>query len=201
MLKQFSFLTPLVLFLKGIHILTFFPQGICQSKISVDDDENANKDPVFDPEPVIAHCFKQFKQENFHLPQSRRWIIISSQKEDSLPVHPMPPPEAPPQPISSFKPLEAEDLREQPEDTKTWLSRRLKLRQDLESFGNTERCLQNKPSLTPSEAKVLQMIQKEHEAQSMAHVTTTKATKVSSPLCQMKMLSGLGACCHFCPLD
>nr|XP_001490407.1 EF-hand calcium-binding domain-containing protein 12 isoform X1 [Equus caballus] len=162
--------------------MALFPSllGICQSKISVDDDENANKDPVFDPEPVIAHCFKQFKQENFHLPQSRRWIIILSQKEDSLPVHPMPPPEAPPQPISSFKPLEAEDLREQPEDTKTWLSRRLKLRQDLESFGNTERCLQNKPSLTPSEAKVLQMIQKEHEAQSMAHVTTTKATKKKS---------------------
>nr|KAF6473995.1 EF-hand calcium binding domain 12 [Rousettus aegyptiacus] len=152
------------------------PLGLCQSKTSVDD-ENAHRDAVFNPELVIAHCFKQFKQEDFHLPQSRRRIIILPQKEDPMPIDPTPQPEASPHPIPSFKALEAGDIQEQPEDVKTWLSRRLKFRQDLESFGNTERWLQNKYSLTPSEAKILYRIHKEREAQLVTHLATTRPTK------------------------
>ncbi|XP_015449306.1 methyl-CpG-binding domain protein 4 isoform X1 [Pteropus alecto] len=150
--------------------------GLYQSKTSVDN-ENAHRDAVFNPELVIAHCFKQFKQEDFHLPRSRRRIIILPQKEDPMPINPTPQPQASPHPIPSFKAPEARDIQEQPEDVKTWLSRRLKFRQDLESFGNTERWLQNKSSLTPSEAKILHKIHKEHEAQLVAHLATTRPTK------------------------
>ncbi|KAM5233803.1 EF-hand calcium-binding domain-containing protein 12 isoform 2-T2 [Hipposideros larvatus] len=150
--------------------------GLCESQTSDDDDENASTDPVFNPELVIAHCFKQFKQEDFHLPQSRRRIIILPQKEDPVPISPTPQPQAPPQPIPSFKTLEAGDTQEQPMDTRTWLRQRMKFRQDLESFGNTERWLQNKSSLTPSEVKILHRIRTERKAQVMAHLTTTRPT-------------------------
>ncbi|KAK2490164.1 hypothetical protein MC885_001825, partial [Smutsia gigantea] len=159
--------------------------GLCQSK-ALADDENASKDPIFNPQLVIAHCFKQFKQEGFHLPQSRRRIIILPQKGDPVPVNPMPQPQSPPQSTPTFRVLEAGDTQEQLEDTRTWLSRRLKLRQDLESFGNTERWLQHKPCLTPSEAKVLQMIRKEHEPPLRAQLLTTRATKKKCclPVCR-----------------
>ncbi|XP_016065387.1 PREDICTED: EF-hand calcium-binding domain-containing protein 12 [Miniopterus natalensis] len=150
--------------------------GLWQSETSVDD-ENASRDPVFDPELVIAHCFKQFKQEDFHLPQSRRRIIILPQKEDPTPTNPTPQPQALPQLTPSFKALEAGDIREPPEDLRTWLSRRLKFRQELESFGNVNRWLQNKSSLTPSEARILHMIHKEREAQMVTHLTTNGVTK------------------------
>ncbi|XP_019501489.1 PREDICTED: EF-hand calcium-binding domain-containing protein 12 isoform X2 [Hipposideros armiger] len=151
--------------------------GLCESQTSDDDDENASTDPVFNPELVTAHCFKQFKQEDFHLPQSRRRLIILPQKEDPVPISPTPQPQAPPQPIPSFKTLEAGDTQEQPMDTRTWLRQRMKFRQDLASFGNTERWLQNKPSLTPSEVKILHRIRTERKAQVMAHLTTTRPTK------------------------
>lgn len=186
-LKHFSFLTPLVLFLKGTHFLTLFPQGLYQSKTSTDD-ENASRDPVFNPELVIAHCFKPFKEKDFHLPQSRRRIIISPQKDDPIPVNPTLQPQSLPQLIPSFKALEAGDIGEPPEDSKTWLSRRLKFRQELESIGNIDRWLRNKSSHTPSEAKILHMLHKEHEDQLMVHLTTTRATSVSSPICQMRVL-------------
>ncbi|XP_004395707.1 PREDICTED: EF-hand calcium-binding domain-containing protein 12 [Odobenus rosmarus divergens] len=154
--------------------------GLCQSKTS-GDDENASKDPIFDPEPVTAHCFKPFKQKDFHLPQSRRRIIILPQNEDPIPINLTAQAQTPPRPISSFKALGAGDIPGQLEDARTWLSKRLKLRQNLESFGDTEKWLQNKPCLTPSEAKVLYMIQKEHEAQLLACLTPTRATKPASP--------------------
>ena len=100
-----------------------------------------------------------------------------------MPINLMAQPQTPPQAISSFHALGAGDIQGQPDDVRTWLSRRLKLRQDLESFGSVERWLQNKPSLTPSEAKVLHMIQKEQEDQLLDHLTTIRATKVSSPIC------------------
>nr|XP_035929476.1 EF-hand calcium-binding domain-containing protein 12 isoform X1 [Halichoerus grypus] len=152
--------------------------GLCQSKTS-GDDEHASKDPIFDPEPVTAHCFKPFKQKDFHLPQSRRRIIILPQNKDPIPINLTAQAQTPLRPISSFRALEAGDIPGQPEDTRTWLSQRLKLRQNLESFGDTEKWLQNKPCLTPSEAKVLYMIQKEHEAQLLACLTPTRATKKS----------------------
>ncbi|XP_035929478.2 EF-hand calcium-binding domain-containing protein 12 isoform X3 [Halichoerus grypus] len=152
--------------------------GLCQSK-TLGDDEHASKDPIFDPEPVTAHCFKPFKQKDFHLPQSRRRIIILPQNKDPIPINLTAQAQTPLRPISSFRALEAGDIPGQPEDTRTWLSQRLKLRQNLESFGDTEKWLQNKPCLTPSEAKVLYMIQKEHEAQLLACLTPTRATKKS----------------------
>nr|XP_035929477.1 EF-hand calcium-binding domain-containing protein 12 isoform X2 [Halichoerus grypus] len=154
--------------------------GLCQSKTS-GDDEHASKDPIFDPEPVTAHCFKPFKQKDFHLPQSRRRIIILPQNKDPIPINLTAQAQTPLRPISSFRALEAGDIPGQPEDTRTWLSQRLKLRQNLESFGDTEKWLQNKPCLTPSEAKVLYMIQKEHEAQLLACLTPTRATKSPRP--------------------
>ncbi|XP_066206456.1 EF-hand calcium-binding domain-containing protein 12 [Saccopteryx leptura] len=151
---------------------------LCQSQTMVGD-ENTNRDPVFNPELVTAHCFKQFKQKDFHLPQSRRRIIILPQKEDPTPVSPTPQTQAPPQPIPNFKALEAADIQHPPEDARTWLRQRLMFRQKLESFGNIDRWLQNKSSLTPSEAKILllHMIRKEPKAQLLAPLTTTKATK------------------------
>ncbi|XP_032187114.1 EF-hand calcium-binding domain-containing protein 12 isoform X2 [Mustela erminea] len=154
--------------------------GLCQSKTS-DDDETSSKDPIFNPEPVIAHCFKQFKQKAFHQPQSRRRIITLPQNEDPIPINLTGQAQTPPQPISSFKVLGAGDILGQPDDAKTWLSQRLKLRQNLESFGDTEKWLQNKPCLTPSEAKVLNMIRKEHEAHLLACLTPTRATKSPRP--------------------
>ena len=174
--------------------------GFYQSK-SLVDDENASKEPVFNPEAVIAHCFKQFKQEDFHLPQSPRRIIILPRKEALMPVNPTPQPQAPPEPTLSSKALEVGDIQEQPKDPRAWLTQRLKVRQDLESFGNVERWLQNKSRLTPSEAKVLHKSHKEHEARLMGQLATTRDTKVSSPICQMQTLRVLGACCHFTPLN
>ena len=105
------------------------------------------------------------------------------QNEDPTPISLETQPQTLPQPVSSFNTLGAGDVAGQPENTRTWLSQRLKLRQNLESFGATEKWSQNKPCLTPSEAKVLYTIQKEHEAQLLACQTPTKATKVSCPIC------------------
>ncbi|XP_010951385.2 EF-hand calcium-binding domain-containing protein 12 [Camelus bactrianus] len=153
--------------------------GPYQSK-SLADDENGSKGSIFNPERVIAHCFKRFKQKDFHLPPSPRRIIVLPQKEAPMPINAPPQPQAPPQPTPSFKTLEVREVQEQPEDLKAWLSQRLKLRQDLESFSNTERWLQSKPRLTPSEAKVLHKIHKEHKVQPMAQQATAKATKKKS---------------------
>ncbi|XP_010588254.2 EF-hand calcium-binding domain-containing protein 12 isoform X3 [Loxodonta africana] len=167
----------LLLSLLGTHLLTLCPQGLCKSKTSADS-ESSSKARSFNPELVVAHCFKQFKQEDFHLPQSRRRVIIMPHTKEQLPFNPKPQPQAPPQPTYSFKAPEAEDIPEQPLDTKTWLSQRLKLRKELESFGNVERWLKNKPSCTPSEAKVLHSIlREEHEAQSVVPLATTRVTK------------------------
>lgn len=189
-LKSFSFLTPLVLFLKGTHVLTIFPQGFRHSQIS-DGDENASRDHVFNPELAIAHCFKQFKQKDFHLPRSRRRIIILPQKKDATTVDPTPQPQAPSQITQitpSFKAPEARDIQEPPEDVRTWMSQRLKFRQELESFGNINKWLRNKSILTPSESKILHMTHKEHPvAPLMAHFIPTGPTKVSSPICQMRV--------------
>ncbi|XP_076972600.1 EF-hand calcium-binding domain-containing protein 12 isoform X2 [Tamandua tetradactyla] len=150
--------------------------GLCQSKPS-DDNESSSKVHSFNPDLVIAHCFKQFKQEDFSLPQSRRRIIIVPHTKDQMPINSSPQPRAPPQTIPSFKTPEARGTQELPEDMKTWLSQRLKLRRELESFGNLERWLNNKPTFTPSEANVLNRIHKEHMAQSEALLNSTRVTK------------------------
>ncbi|XP_058144225.1 EF-hand calcium-binding domain-containing protein 12 [Dasypus novemcinctus] len=150
--------------------------GLCQSKPS-DYSEGCGKVPSFNPELVIAHCFKQFKQKDFHLPKSRRRTIVMPGGEDQVPLDPHPQPKPAPQTIPSVKILEAGGIQEQPEDTKTWLSRRLKLREELESFGNLERWLKNKPTFTPSEARVLHRIRKEQEARSEGLLTAATPTK------------------------
>ncbi|XP_007954937.1 EF-hand calcium-binding domain-containing protein 12 [Orycteropus afer afer] len=153
--------------------------GLYQSKVPADN-ENSSKAYSFNPELVIAHCFKQFKQEDFHLPQSRRRVIIvPCREEEQIPVNPKPQPQASPQPIPSFKALQAKDIQEQLLDTKTWLKQRLKLRKELESFGNVERWLKNKPKCTPSEAKILRSILKEHMTQPAVPLAATrkKATR------------------------
>ncbi|XP_057562331.1 LOW QUALITY PROTEIN: EF-hand calcium-binding domain-containing protein 12 [Hippopotamus amphibius kiboko] len=143
-------------------------------------DENASKEPVFNPEGVIAHCFKQFTQEDFHLPQSRRRVIILPHKEAPMAIPPTPQPQAPLQPAPISEALEVGDVQEQPEDPRAWLTQRLKFRQDLESFGNIEKWLQNKSTLTPSEDKVLHEIRKEHEAWLMGQLATTRDVKKKS---------------------
>ncbi|XP_035129712.3 EF-hand calcium-binding domain-containing protein 12 isoform X3 [Callithrix jacchus] len=163
---------------KDVSLQSF--DGLCPSKTSFN--ENANNVSVFDPELVIGHCFKRFKQKDLRLPQSRRRIIMVPRKEDQIPINPAPQPQAPPKPIPSFKALEARDIQEQPEDRKTWLSQRAKLRQELESFGDVKRWLENKPSITPSEAKVLHMIPKEQSGSLPdASRVTTRTTKKKAP--------------------
>lgn len=110
-------------------------------------------------------------------------------KEDatSVVVNPTPQPQAPSQIIPSFKALEARDVQETPEDVRTWMSQRLKFRQELESCVNMDKWLQNKSSLTPSETKILHMTHKEHPlAPLMTHLIPSGPTKVSSPICQMR---------------
>uniref|UniRef100_A0A8D2DI88 EF-hand calcium binding domain 12 n=1 Tax=Sciurus vulgaris TaxID=55149 RepID=A0A8D2DI88_SCIVU len=155
-----------------------FSQGICQSKML---DFVKKVSPVFDPDPIIDHCFKQFKQKDFRLPESRRRIIILPQRQEQVPVDPTRKPQAAPQPIPSFKALENGDLQEQPEDIRTWLNRRLKLRAELESMGDLKRWLDNKPCISPSEAKVLHTTQEEPESQTDLSVHALRATRVSSP--------------------
>uniref|UniRef100_A0A2K6FTW5 EF-hand calcium binding domain 12 n=1 Tax=Propithecus coquereli TaxID=379532 RepID=A0A2K6FTW5_PROCO len=162
----------------------FLLLGLCQSRTSVND-ENAGDVPVFNPEVVIAHCFKQFKQDDFHLPQSRRRIIIAPPREGQTSISPTPQPQAAPQPIPSFKTPEAGDIQEQLEDSKTWLSKRAKLRKDLESFGDVRRWLENKPSFTALEAKVSNMIHEEQNVQSEAPAPTPRTAKKKAPrLCR-----------------
>jgi hypothetical protein len=135
---------------------------------------------AFHPERVIAHCFKQFRQKDFHLPPSRRRIIVVPGKQDQVPASPTPQPPAPPKPLSSFKTLEVKDIQEWRVDRTIWLNQRMKLRRELESCGNVKRWLANKQSITPSEAKVLRWIQEEQDAQWMDHLTMMRATKVSN---------------------
>ncbi|KAL0600070.1 EF-hand calcium-binding domain-containing protein 12 [Plecturocebus cupreus] len=185
--KQCSFT---VLFQKETHLLTLFPQGLHLSKTSFN--ENANNVSVFDPELVIGHCFKQFKQKDLRLPQSRRRIIMVPRKEDQILINPASQPQAPPKPIPSFKALEARDIQEQPEDRKTWLIQRVKLRQELESFGDVKRWLENKPSITPSEAKVLHMIRKEQSGSLPdTSLATTRTTRKKAPWLSHRMVPQL----------
>lgn len=174
-----------------------FSQGIYQDKLL---DFEGNVSNLFDSDPIIEHCFRQFKQKDFQLPESRRRIIILPQRQEPVPRDPTLLPTPPPPPVPSYKALENGDIQGQPEDRKTWLNRRLRLRKELESFGDVKRWLENKPSITPSEAKVLHMIHRELDAQRDLTLRTFKAAMVSCPLCQMTTVKFLGMCCHFSSL-
>ncbi|XP_038176786.1 EF-hand calcium-binding domain-containing protein 12 [Arvicola amphibius] len=177
----------------GNSLATLFSQGAFPSYTSIDEDIfETSRDPVFNPERVIAHCFRQLKEKDFHLPQSRRRIIIVPGTKDQVPAHATIPPQAPPLPILSFKALDIEDIQEPPVDRKVWLSQRAKLRRQLESFGDVKTWLENKPSITPSEAKVLFMIRREQKASKDTIITVRrpkgKAPKpVHQPLPQLRL--------------
>ncbi|KAM5130310.1 EF-hand calcium-binding domain-containing protein 12 [Callospermophilus lateralis] len=153
------------------------PPRIYQDKLS-DFEENVSN--LFDSDPIIEHCFRQFKQKDFQLPESRRRIINLPQRQEPVPRDPTLPPTPPPPPVPSYKALENGDIQGQPEDRKTWLNRRLVLRKELESFGDVKRWLENKPSITPSEAKVLHMIHRELDAQRDLALRTFKAAMVKT---------------------
>ncbi|KFO27456.1 hypothetical protein H920_11155, partial [Fukomys damarensis] len=144
-------------------------------------DDSASVAPAFDPEPVTAHCFKQFKQEDFCLLQSRRRVLIvpAQQGQPAMDPKPRPPPLPPWAP--SVRVLGAGDIPEQREDRASWLHQRAKLRKELEALGDMTRWLENKPSITPSEAKILRMLHEEQKAQLMGEVTITTATKKRAP--------------------
>lgn len=65
-------------------------------------------------------------------------------------------------------------------DRKVWLSQRARLRRQLESFGDVKTWLENKPSITPSEAKVLLMIRHEQKASEDTFISIRRP-KVRSP--------------------
>ncbi|XP_036038281.1 EF-hand calcium-binding domain-containing protein 12 isoform X2 [Onychomys torridus] len=144
--------------------LTSADLGAFQSYIDDDIYGATSQGPVFNPELVTAHCFRQFKKKDFHLPQSRRRIIIVPGTKDQAPAHPTMPPQAPPPPIPTFKTLDIKDVQQPPVDRKVWLSQRAKLRRQLESFGDVKTWLENKPAITSSEAKVLLLIHQEQKA-------------------------------------
>lgn len=81
-------------------------------------------------------------------------------------------------------------------DRKVWLSQRAKLWRQLESFGDVKTWLENKPSITPSEAKVLLMIRHEQKASKDTFITIRRP-KVRSPDGQ-KMLRLFGNLLSFC---
>ncbi|XP_040595205.1 EF-hand calcium-binding domain-containing protein 12 isoform X2 [Mesocricetus auratus] len=157
--------------------------GVFPSYISINDDmdeEAPSHGPVFNPEVVTARCFRQLKEKDFRLPQSRRRIIIVPGTKDQVPAHPTMPPKAPPPPPPSFKTLDIQDTQEPAVDRKVWLSQRAKLRRQLETFGDVKKWLENKPHITPSEAKVLLMIRQEQRAPIDA-ITSTRKPKGQAP--------------------
>ncbi|EHB14301.1 hypothetical protein GW7_07996, partial [Heterocephalus glaber] len=134
--------------------------------------------PAFDPEPVIAHCFKQFKQEDFHLLKSHQRVIIVPTQQGQAPMdrEPQPPPPAP-----NLRVLGSGDIPGLRENRAAWLHHRVKLRKELEALGDVTRWLENKPSITPLEAKVLNMLHEERKAQLTVEVTTTTVAKKRGP--------------------
>ncbi|XP_055985260.1 EF-hand calcium-binding domain-containing protein 12 [Sorex fumeus] len=128
----------------------------------VSNSSDASVEPAFHRELVLAHCFQQFKRKDSQLPQSRRRIFVLPQKEDALGVPARPPPPAPPETISCYEEI-LKATQEQPEDVSTWVRRRMQLRQDLETFGDLDKWLQNKNDITALEAKVLHGMYLEQE--------------------------------------
>ncbi|XP_032763315.1 EF-hand calcium-binding domain-containing protein 12 [Rattus rattus] len=140
--------------------------GAHQSFASIDDDfdDADSKAPVFKPELVTAHCFRRLKQKDFRLPQSRRRIIIVSGTKDQVRAQPTTPPQAPLPLTPSFQVPDVGDTQELPVNMKLLLSQRAKLRKQLETFGDVKTWLDNKPTITSSEFKVLCMIRQEQTA-------------------------------------
>ncbi|KAM6162707.1 EF-hand calcium-binding domain-containing protein 12 [Erethizon dorsatum] len=184
-----------------------FSQGFCQPE-TLEDNGSAGMVPAFDPEPVIAHCFKQFKQ-GFRLLQSRRRVFIVTGQQGQAPVDPKPRPPPSLPPVPSLRGLDAGDSPRPLEDRVAWLHQRARLREELDAMGDVARWLENKPSLSPSEAKILRMLCEEHKAQLMGQVMATTATKKGAPqqmvpqlqLPKPRALSALYAYLHGCKIQ
>lgn len=86
--------------------------------------------------------------------------------------------------------MDIKDIQQPPVDRKVWLSQRAKLRRQLETFGDVKTWLENKATITPSEAKVLLLIRQELKAPKETLVSIKKP-KVRSPDGQ-KMLKASG---------
>ncbi|XP_021047430.1 EF-hand calcium-binding domain-containing protein 12 [Mus pahari] len=157
--------------------LTCSDVGSYHSFTTIDDDldETTSKVPVFKPELVTAHCFRRLKQKDFHLPKSRRRIIIVPGTKDQVPVLPTVPPEAPLPLMPSFRVLDTSDTQELPVDKKVWLNQRAKLRRQLETFGDVKSWLDNKPNITSSEFKVLSTIRQEQKTPKHTLISTRRA--------------------------
>lgn len=181
---------------KRTHLVTLFSQGTFPPLTYIDDDisETTSQGPVFNPELVTAHCFRQLKQKDFHLPQSRRRIIIVSGTKDGAQAQPTLPPQPPPPPTPSFKALDFGAIQKPPLNRRAWLNQRAQLRRQLDTFGDVRKWLENKPNITPSEIKVLLMIRQEQKAPKEPLISVRKP-KVRS-LNGQKLLKASGVCCH-----
>ncbi|XP_012781279.2 EF-hand calcium-binding domain-containing protein 12 isoform X1 [Ochotona princeps] len=141
------------------------------------EDEGTSKVPAFNPEPFTAHCFKQFKRKDLCLPQSRRRVITVLGQGERSPTSPRPQPQAPPLPVPRSRALEPGGSQELQEDRKSWLNKTLRLKQELDTFGDLQKWLQNKANVTPLEAKVLHMVHREQAAQLEDPLTLSRAVK------------------------
>ncbi|XP_023561715.1 EF-hand calcium-binding domain-containing protein 12 isoform X2 [Octodon degus] len=157
--------------------------GSCQPE-TLEDDGSTDVVPAFDPEPVIAHCFKQFKQD-FQLPKSRRRVIIVPAQQGQVPVNPTSQPLLSPPPVPSLRGLDAEgqsgNIPRPLEDRVAWLHQRTRLRKELDAMGDVTQWLKSKPSLSLLETKVLRMLHEKRKAQVMGQMTATTATKKKAP--------------------
>lgn len=119
--------------------------------------------------------------------------------KDQVPAQPTIPPEAPLPLMPSFKVLDTGDTQELPVNKKAWLSQRAKLRRQLETFGDVKKWLDNKPTITSSEIKVLSMIRQEQRTPKHTLISVRRP-QVRSPNGH-KVLKASGMCCHFVSLD
>lgn len=119
--------------------------------------------------------------------------------KDQVPAQPTIPPQAPLPLMPSFKVLDTGDTQELPVNKKAWLSQRAMLRRQLETFGDVKKWLDNKPTITSSEIKVLSMIRQEQRAPKHTLISIKKP-KVRSPNGQ-NVLKASGMCCHVVLLD
>ncbi|KAM5279666.1 EF-hand calcium-binding domain-containing protein 12 [Ctenodactylus gundi] len=178
----------LVLFPRGTD-LSVFSQGACPSEAWVED-SSAAKVPPFDPGLAIAHCFKQF-QKDFHLPRSRRRVILAPLYQAQKPTCPATRPQVALQPSPSLPGTRREERPWQLQARRAWLRQRAQLRAELEALGDIRRWLENKPSITPSEAKVLHAVCREQEARGLEPVTATRVTKKCAPQVALRVVPQL----------
>lgn len=103
--------------------------------------------------------------------------------------------------MPSFKVLDTIDTQELPVDKKVWLNQRAKLRRQLETFGDVKKWLDNKPSMTLSEVKVLSMIHQEQKAPKHTSVSIRRPKVRSANGQKVLKASGVLLPCCFLGLE